>query len=158
MNYYDSIAQSYNELYGEEQLKKWELCKNLINIDGLVLDAGCGTGIITKKIKNVIGVDNSAKLLAQCDNNLNVVHADLENLPFETNKFDTIVSFTVLQDIKNIEIAVNELYRVLKPKGNLLISVLDKNKIENVRTTLHKKFKNLKEKKIEKDVVFFRQK
>ncbi|MBN1923945.1 MAG: class I SAM-dependent methyltransferase [Nanoarchaeota archaeon] len=156
MNYYDSIAEGYDELYEDEQLKKWEKCKALINFNGVTLDVGCGTGFITKKIRNVIGVDSSIKMLKQCKK-LRVVLASAENLPFRKESFDTVFSFTALQDVDNIRKAVIEIKRVLRKDGELLITVLDKKKISIVRSELNKKFNGLKEENIGKDVVFFKQ-
>ena len=155
--YYDTIAPSYNELYGAEQLSKWKLVKSLIPIKGLVLDAGCGTGLVTKELSNVIGVDVSIELLKQCDSNLRVVCADVEYLPFKDKTFDTIVSFTVLQNVDGIVKAVSEFRRVLKEDGHILITVLGKNekKVSIIRNALKKMFKKIKEENVKNDVAFF---
>ncbi len=153
MTYYDKISSSYEKLYKKEQLKKWKECKDLINIKGRVLDAGCGTGFITRKIPDCVGIDNSMELLKNSKNPC--VLGNIEKMPFKNNVFDTIISFTVLQDIKNPKKASEELTRVLKKNGRILITVLNKERIKNIRKILYKYFKNLKEKKIKKDVVFF---
>lgn len=158
-SYYDKIAPSYGSLYGEEQLEKWNECKELIKISGLVLDAGCGNGILTSNIKNVIvknviGVDSSIKLLEQC-RELSVILADITNLPFKDKCFDTIVSFTVLQDIPDTSKAVFELKRVLKPGGRILITVLNKSRVSAIRSELKKEFGNLNEKIVGNDVAFY---
>jgi ubiquinone/menaquinone biosynthesis C-methylase UbiE len=155
--YYDTIAPSYNELYGEEQLNKWKLVKKLIPIKGLVLDAGCGTGIITKELGNVIGIDVSLELLKQCESSLRVLCADVEYLPFKDKTFDTIVSFTVLQNVDDVSRAVSEFKRVLKEDGHLLVTVLSKNekKVSIIRGALKKVFKKIKEENVKNDVAFF---
>ena len=153
MTYYDEISTGYNELYGKEQMEKWESAKRLTAIKGRVLDIGCGTGLITRKIENCIGVDSSIKLLEQAENT--VVCGYAEKLPFKSESFDTIISFTALQDIKDVPSAVSELRRVLKKNGKILLSVLNKNKIKIIREVLKKNFKEIKEKEIRKDIVFF---
>ena len=66
---YDVIAKSYNELYGREQLNKLGFILSNYNFKSnqVVLDVGCGTGIITfeisKLVKKVIGVDKSNEML-----------------------------------------------------------------------------------------------
>ena len=155
MKYYDAISEAYDELYKEEQLDKLNKIKDLVKFKGLVLDLGCGTGFITEKIPNVIGCDSSEKMLAKCSKKLKVVHCDAVKLPFEDNYFDTVFSLTVLQDIKEYKQAIKEIRRVLKNNGNIIITVLDKERIKLIRDELKKVFKNIKEKKIGKDVLFF---
>ena len=109
----------------------------------------------TKRIPKVIGIDISYKMLKKCSKDLRLINANAEKLPFLDNVFDTIISFTVLQDVKDIKKAVSEIRRVLKKDGNILITVLNKNKIKKIRELLKKEFKNLKEENIGKDIAFF---
>ncbi|MFA5302936.1 MAG: class I SAM-dependent methyltransferase [Candidatus Nanoarchaeia archaeon] len=157
MNYYDSIAKGYSSLYSSEQLKKFENVKALIPNKGLILDLGCGTGFVTEKLDNVIGVDYSIEMLKLCPKNLRVVCADSSKLPFKCKVFDLIFSLTVLQDVNDLNSAISEIKRVLKPEGKIVLSVLNKNKINEIRKLLKKEFKKLKEKENYNDVVFFTQ-
>jgi ubiquinone/menaquinone biosynthesis C-methylase UbiE len=72
MNYYDSIARGYDELYGAEQREKLERIVNLLEKRDLrvepswsLLDVGCGTGISTTFFDCAlrVGVDPSKELL-----------------------------------------------------------------------------------------------
>jgi SAM-dependent methyltransferase len=49
--------------------------------------------------------------------------ADILNLPFKANVFDLIICSEVLEHIGDHQTAVQEVVRVLKPAGNLVISV-----------------------------------
>jgi demethylmenaquinone methyltransferase/2-methoxy-6-polyprenyl-1,4-benzoquinol methylase len=110
MTYYDATAQSYDALYGEEQLRKFEKIKN--ELTGRVLDVGCGTGIVTKYIKNVVGLDNSKEMLKFYDGEK--VFGDAHELPFQDKSFDTVLSLTVLQDLEKPLKALKEMKRVGK--------------------------------------------
>jgi len=145
-NYYNSIAKGYNELYGKEQLEKFEIIKDYIH--GKVLDVGCGTGIITSKIPDSIGIDSSIELLKQSKKNRLLANA--ENLPFKNKVFDTVISLTVIQDTKNPQRVVNECERVGK---NIIITCLKRKKSKKWFSSL---FKNIKGKVIEqeKDWIF----
>ena len=110
MNFYDAIAQGYDDLYGEEQLKKFEKIKH--ELEGSVLDVGCGTGIVTKRIENVVGLDNSKEMLKFYDGKK--VFGDAHDLPFPDKSFDTVLSLTVLQDLENPLKALKEMKRVGK--------------------------------------------
>lgn len=159
--YYNEIAPSYDNLYREEQIKKWQFAKNLIKFskNDVVLDVGCGTGIITfeiaKLVKFIIGIDISNEMLGLAKKAKNVIYlkADATKLPFADKSFDKVVSFTVLQDIKNKEAALKEMKRVCK--GELLITIQKRNKsLNELKNLLSKYFKIKKFKEEEKDFIF----
>jgi len=52
-----------------------------------------------------------------------VNHQDLTNLSFESSTLDTIVSLEVLEHIPDYQVALKEIYRVLKPGGQCFITV-----------------------------------
>jgi SAM-dependent methyltransferase len=93
-----------------------------------VLDAGCGVGYGTSMLAEhgparLVGVDISADALARApEDRLELVEADLRELPFEADSFDLVVCFEVIEHIEDHERVVDELRRVLRPDGALLIS------------------------------------
>lgn len=119
--YYATISKGYNELYGEEQLKKFEIIKPFIK--GRVLDVGCGTGLITEQIPNSVGLDNCPEMLEQF--NGEKVLGDAHKLPFPDNSFDTVISITVLQDLDDPVKALKEMKRVGR---RVIFTVLHKGK------------------------------
>jgi len=104
-------------------------------ISGRILDLGCGNGNLTAYIKNkglnVIGVDVSQELLniAKKKCKAEFIKADMTKLPFNNDYFDNILviaSFHHLEDNESRIKALNEIKRVLKPSGHVLMSVWDK--------------------------------
>ncbi|HHU85453.1 MAG: DVU_1556 family methyltransferase [Pelotomaculaceae bacterium] len=95
-----------------------------------ILDVGCGTGATVEHLINnyklkATGVDPSL-LLLECGKQRNpglpLIRAVGEELPFAEGEFDGVFaecSFSLLKDAKQ---ALREFYRVLKPKGRLVIS------------------------------------
>lgn len=92
------------------------------------LEIGCGNGAVSKNIAkkyclNVTGTDVDPEMiqLAQenIDNvpNIRFLEANATNLPFQDNDFDIVLSFGVMHHISNWVDALNEINRVLKPKG-----------------------------------------
>ena len=158
--YYDFISKSYDELYGEEQIKKWKIISRYDFRGKKVLDVGCGTGIITKEISNiteVVGIDSSKEMVKLAKKKgINCILGNALNLKFNDNSFDVVISTTVLQDIekKNWERFLSEIHRVTRDSA--IISVLKRNKkIEKLKELFSKYFKVLEIVEEEKDYIFF---
>ncbi|WPP42079.1 class I SAM-dependent methyltransferase [Paenibacillus hunanensis] len=103
-----------------------------------VLDAGCGTGygsfLISQFAKKVIGIDISQEAVDWCNKNyasqknLEFTQGSLEAIPFDSEEFDCVVSFEVIEHVdSNIQRAfLREARRVLKKNGVLIISTPNK--------------------------------
>jgi len=91
-----------------------------------ILDAGCGTGGLTKKLEQfgqVTGLDiSSLALKLGQSRSLNSIRGTVNSLPFRRAKFDLITSISVLyhQQVDD-RLSLGELLRVLKPKGNIIL-------------------------------------
>jgi len=102
---------------------------NLINGEqsqkGRILDIGAGTGDFLLTAKNdgweTVGVEPSdrAKNIA-IQKGISFVNeiSDLEN-----NSFDVITMWHVLEHVPNLELQIQELKRLLKPTGTLIVAV-----------------------------------
>lgn len=91
-----------------------------------VLEAGCGTGLIlralSEKARRAVGVDLSAGMLSHArKRGLDVVQGSITDLPFADASFDVACSFKVLAHVQDIERAVAEMSRVVRPGGHLLL-------------------------------------
>lgn len=97
-----------------------------------LLDAGCGTGWFSKRAcekgAKVVSMDLGEGLLAQvakkCDSE-RVVGSILE-IPFPDNSFDYVVSSEVIEHTPDPKKAIQELYRVLKPGGVMVLTTPNK--------------------------------
>jgi len=89
-----------------------------------VLDAGCGTGILLKELKvvfpnsEIIGMDISKEM---CKISGGII-SDFRLIPFKDNTFDLVVfSYSLHEAPMEIEIILNEVSRILKVNGILVI-------------------------------------
>ena len=97
---------------------------------GRVLDAGCGRGvgtaILAERAREAIGVDLSPPAVEAAQrkhgDRARFEPADVRDLPFADGEFDVAVCFETLQRLENPETALDELRRVLRPDGLLLVS------------------------------------
>jgi ubiquinone/menaquinone biosynthesis C-methylase UbiE len=137
MQQYDVTAKGYDELHGEEQNAKYQATlKNIDVFGGVVLDVGCGSGLFFKdvadKAKLVIGIDFSRNLLllakdkARGLGNVFVVQSDADHLPFVDGLFDGVFAFTVLQNMPQFSVALDEWRRVAKKNGKVVVTALKK--------------------------------
>ena len=159
--YYDAIATGYEELHMEEQLKKISIIKKKFHpkkTDKL-LDVGSGTGVTTEPWEcERYGIDPAPKLLARARNKENIVYkeATAENIPFDDNFFDVIVSITAIQNFYDVDKALSEMKRVVKPGSEVIITTLKRNsRFEEIFSKVSANFliKNTIEE--DKDIIWF---
>jgi len=102
--------------------------------DEFILDAGCGTGIFALDVlsfrTHVIGVDLSLPMLSRVaqktiGSHFQAVLADISLLPFPRNAFDKVVSVTALEFIDDAKGAVEELFRVTRKGGRIVLATLN---------------------------------
>jgi|WetSurSiteA1Bulk_404760.scaffolds.fasta_scaffold00710_8 SAM-dependent methyltransferase len=96
----------------------------------LILDAGCGTGMLLTKMSKVgscWGIDINKEAIKYCRKRKlkKLKEASITKIPFKKNFFDIVTSIDVLYHtgVKNDSKAVSEFHRVLKTKGLLIIKV-----------------------------------
>lgn len=106
-----------------------------------ILDAGCGTGLLAKKLEkfgNIEAVDISPEALKFAKKRgIKVKQASVTQLPFKVNTFDLVVSVDVIYHKEvDDQKALSEFFRVLKPGGVLVLRV-PANKWLNLRHDTH---------------------
>ncbi len=135
---YDVFAPGYDELYSEEQDKKYASVSQYLNcIQPPVLDCGCGTGRLLQssfmRDKTAVGIDYSYNMVSQAKkrlchlSNIALVQADAEHLPFRDEVFGTVVSFSLFEDLPDWTCPLTEIYRVARKSSLVIISSLKSN-------------------------------
>lgn len=106
-------------------------------IKGNLLELGCGEGrgvaLLAPKASKYTGIDKIESvidLLKEKHPDHTFMSGVFPPFPFEDDSFDTIVTFQVIEHIKDDEEFVEEIHRVLKPGGKALITT------PNIRMTL----------------------
>lgn len=93
-----------------------------------VVEIGFGTAINSKfypdNVKHIIGIEPNEGMLKQARKKISnsrikfeLINQSSEELPFENDSIDAVVSTYTLCSIKNVDSALKEIYRVLKPGG-----------------------------------------
>jgi ubiquinone/menaquinone biosynthesis C-methylase UbiE len=130
----------------DREVKTWSryLARSVVSVirkwgslEAKVLDVGSGTGRLAVEVARslpgveVVGLDLSRVALELAKENarkssvllrVTFQHGDAEEMPFENNAFDVVVSSNTLHLIKNPIGMFDEIQRVLNPEGKFLIS------------------------------------
>ena len=127
---FDTIARTYDRLNRLMTLgldRRWRK-RALRGIQGNVLDVACGTGDMAVSLVErgctVTGVDISEEMLAIARQKAPMVTfmiADAEHLPFPDASFDAVTCAFGVRNFVHLEQGLNEMLRVLKPGGQLVI-------------------------------------
>lgn len=96
----------------------------------LVLEAGCGAGrfteVLLKKRAVLVSSDLSSAVEVNAENfpvneNHLVIQADINDMPFADESFDLVICLGVIQHTANTEKTIEDLYKLVKKGGTLVI-------------------------------------
>ena len=135
--YWDMRAGGFSDASMEERKtapgQRWEkIFRNSLKQGSKVLDDGCGAGFFTTLLASmgfqVTAVDYSTRMLEQVKNNLaaeglkaDLLQMDVQKLEFPDNSFDAVVSRNVFWNLEHADQAYEEVSRVLKKDGILIL-------------------------------------
>jgi len=138
MRHYDQSAKVYDAQYHEEQEAKIKaaLTGFALEKENIILDAGCGTGLlfhyIVERGRLVVGIDISSSMLKEAKKRLNeysntaIIRADTDYTPFPNKTFDTVFAITLLQNTPQPHLTLNEMKRVTKQNATIVATGLKK--------------------------------
>jgi ubiquinone/menaquinone biosynthesis C-methylase UbiE len=116
-------------IYGEHYVR-YDAAQSLVK-GKTVLDIACGSGygtkLLAKNAKKVYGVDIAPEVVEYAQENYGVPNAeylvgDGESIPLEDNTVDVVISFETIEHIKHYTQFLEEVRRVLKDEGLLVLS------------------------------------
>jgi len=128
--YYDRFSKGYDQRRDKgyhallDELESETVRRHISS--GRLLDAGCGTGLISRRLRTtfprIVGADLSLGMLRHArERGQIVIEANLDSLPFKDQVFDGLFSFKVLAHIPDLSRTLMELKRVVKPGGTLVL-------------------------------------
>jgi SAM-dependent methyltransferase len=116
--------------------------KELLPSSGDGIEIGIGSGRFAKPLGISVGIEPSRKMREMAhQRGLYAIDGVAEDLPFPDCRIDFILMVTTICFLDNIEIALSEIFRVLKPGGSLIIGIIDKDSPVG-KTYLKMKHKN----------------
>ena len=133
---YDALGgMLYDVRYSNEQKLKYQEILQRVELErfDMVLDNGCGTGLLLERLKGqLVGLDFSPGLLISAYSRLksrreaHLIQADSDHLPFRDKVFDKIFAITVMQNIPDPRLALEEIRRVSHELSEVTVTALKK--------------------------------
>jgi SAM-dependent methyltransferase len=137
--FFEATGQQYLAAYDADtlggyvlRLRRTRVLDLLGDLNGRVLDVGCGPGAMTREILDAgcefWGVDGSPRMIAEARRRfagLKRAHfgvADAVALPFADRAFDGVLCVGVIDRVPQPATVIGELGRVLRPRGILVMA------------------------------------
>lgn len=124
--YDDSLYLNSRAKKASEIIKK--LCSDISFDNNTLLDIGCGDGSITKETSNILNFKKA--ICVDVDNwlgnyniksNLDFIITDGKSINLPDNSVDVILLFHVLHHIKDLDLMIPEIARILKKNGIIIL-------------------------------------
>jgi len=136
---YDAWYEKYKPAYESELLAlRTFLPENLEKLKALEIGAGTGRFALALGIGLGLEPARAMAILAK-QRRLEVVIGVAEFLPIKREQFDLVLIVTALAFFKNPNQALREALRVLKPGGQIIVGILDRDSIQGRCIELEKK-------------------
>ncbi|MBS7609711.1 class I SAM-dependent methyltransferase [Candidatus Bathyarchaeota archaeon] len=136
---YEASSKVYERLYSEEQGTKHSLALRMLDVSTgeRILDNGCGSGLFAYKLAPkgafLVEVDLSISLLRVAKEasrlhggEVYFICCDSDFLPFIDKAFDKVFAITLLQNLPKPLTTIQEMKRVTKDHGYILLTFLKK--------------------------------
>jgi ubiquinone/menaquinone biosynthesis C-methylase UbiE len=132
-----NLPKSYHIWFEEEKC----YLQKTITPNAKVLEVGCGDGRsifdILPLTKNITGIDHDIKAISEAKHNFSnyptvkILKADATKLPFKNEQYDFVVCMTTFANFADKKfIILDEMNRVLKNSGKIIISVFSEDALD----------------------------
>ncbi len=120
---YDAWFEKHSNLFQSELLAM----KQAVPQNKKGIEIGVGSGRFAEPLNIKYGVEPSASMAALAkQRGVKVINAVAEKLPIEDQSYDFATMVTTVCFLNNIPKAFAEVHRILKPKGILIIGLIDR--------------------------------
>lgn len=145
--YFDEVANQWDTMrkgFFSEAVREKAYTMAKVKAGKVAADIGAGTGFVSEgllqKGLKVIAVDQSQEMLEQIKSkfcNLGAIDCRqgvAESLPIEDNSVDFVFANMYIHHVEDPAIAIQEMVRILKPSGKLVITDLDEHSFTFLKT------------------------
>lgn len=103
--------------------------------DAILVDLACGAGLMTPHVDGYrhVGVDlNHAALLQASERGVQAIRGDITKLPLPDDTADVVVAGEILEHVPDLEAAVAETARILRPGGTVVVDTIADNLLARI--------------------------
>jgi ubiquinone/menaquinone biosynthesis C-methylase UbiE len=149
-DYFEKVADNWDQMrrgFFSDKVRKVAVSKVDIQAGKLAADIGAGTGFITEELVGnglkVIAIDQSKAMLEEMEKKFG--HFDtveyrigeFDNLPLQNETVDYIFANMYLHHVDSPQVAIEEMVRVLKPGGKVVITDMDEHEFDFLKKEQH---------------------
>ena len=121
---YDTWFERHKTAYQSELLA----IKQAIPLEKKGIEIGVGTGRFAEHFNIKHGVEPSENMAKIAEHRgIKVIRAVAEDLPVESESFDFALLVTTVCFLSDIPKAISEIHRILKPQGEIILAIIDRN-------------------------------
>jgi SAM-dependent methyltransferase len=140
------IRQEIHDKYTVPNINfaEWALTMLDLRGDERLLDVGCGNGLYYTRLRHLypnvqyFGVDLFEQMLESHPSPVNLSVADIAHLPFPNESFDVVMANHVLFMVEDVEQAIVEMRRLLKPGGLLMTTTNSNNNMPELQVLMRR--------------------
>ncbi|MFW6043679.1 MAG: class I SAM-dependent methyltransferase [Marinilabiliaceae bacterium] len=151
---FDNYPDQYEQWFSTNQfafLSELAAIRSLIPKEGKGVEIGVGSGIFAAPLKIKEGCDPSETMRKKAaERGINAIACTAEDLPYKDNSFDFALMVTTICFVDDPQKTFQEIHRILKPEGHIIIAFVDKESPVGQEYQRHKE-----ESLFYKDAVFF---
>lgn len=161
-DYFEKVADQWDRMrkgFFTEKVRKVAVAKADIKAGKLAADIGAGTGFITEElIQNgvkVIAIDQSEAMLEEMKKKFDQYDSveyrigDFNNLPIQDGTVDYVFANMYLHHVDLPQVAIEEMTRVLRPGGKVVITDMDEHNFEFLSKEHHDRWLGFKREDVE---------
>lgn len=130
---FDKNVQRYEDWFMEHPLayvSELHAIRELLPSTGRGIEIGIGTGRFAAPLGIKLGIEPSRAMAeAARKKGLEVIPGVAESLPFRDQEFDYALMVTTVCFLDDIDLALQEAYRILRPSSSFIIGFVDKNSL-----------------------------
>lgn len=127
---FEKFPDRYDEWFKTNYLtyqSELHAVKDLLPEGGVGMEIGVGSGRFAKSLGIKIGIEPSSEMRNIAHSRgIEVIDAVAESLPFNSKQFNYVLMVTTICFLDDVDAALKEVFRVLKPNGFLIVGFIDK--------------------------------
>jgi ubiquinone/menaquinone biosynthesis C-methylase UbiE len=161
--YFDRVASQWDQMrrsFFSDKVRKVAVAKANVQPGKVAADIGAGTGFITEELVQnglkVIAVDQSEAMLEELGKKFSQFDkveyrkGVFNNLPLQNETVDFVFANMYLHHVELPQVAIEEMVRILKPGGKVVITDMDEHEFEFLRKEQQDRWLGFKREDIER--------